>query len=157
MSPISEHPSLTDHAHSGQLILPCIPARFASSPIGQPAKRTDIIYDKDLVELGKETSSSAAQVALAWAVQKGRSVVPKSARPERIKANLNLPKLTTEQLARVDQIHKQDPKRHTRLNIAAPSAQEKKVFGWTLEEMGWDIGFLPISMPGKANKVESIP
>ncbi|CAO1622112.1 unnamed protein product [Parajaminaea phylloscopi] len=127
------------------------------SPIGQPAKRTDIIKDAELVKLGEETGSSAAQVALAWAVQKGRSVVPKSARAERIEGNLRLPKLTAEQLARVDAIHANDPKKHTRLNIGAPDAKEKMVFGWTLDQLDWPIGFLPIAMPGRDNTVESIP
>ncbi|KAI9370458.1 NADP-dependent oxidoreductase domain-containing protein [Aspergillus egyptiacus] len=47
-----------------------------------------MIEDPTLVELGKKYNKSAPQVALAWAVNEGHSVLPKSKTPERIRANL---------------------------------------------------------------------
>lgn len=126
------------------------------SPLGQAMKRTDIINDEDIKAIAEETSSTTGQVALSWAVAKGRSVVPKSAREERIRQNIKLVKLTPEQIKRIDEIHVKDPKRHTRLNILAADPENKKVFGWTLSELGWDIGFLPCGFPGPGNKVDRV-
>ncbi|KAL2871024.1 aldo/keto reductase [Aspergillus lucknowensis] len=47
-----------------------------------------MIEDPVLVEVGRKYGKSAAQVALAWGVSEGHSVLPKSKTPERIRANL---------------------------------------------------------------------
>ncbi|OQD77774.1 hypothetical protein PENDEC_c002G02423 [Penicillium decumbens] len=47
-----------------------------------------LIEDPVLVEIGKQYGKSAAQVALAWGVTQGHSVLPKSKTPSRIKSNL---------------------------------------------------------------------
>ncbi|KAI9783864.1 MAG: hypothetical protein M1816_001165 [Peltula sp. TS41687] len=41
-----------------------------------------------LGDIGKKHNKSPAQVALAWAINQGHSVIPKSKTPQRIKANL---------------------------------------------------------------------
>ena len=47
-----------------------------------------LIDDPVLVEIGKKYGKSGAQVALAWGIAKGHSVIPKSKTPERIRQNL---------------------------------------------------------------------
>ncbi|KAL2786315.1 NADP-dependent oxidoreductase domain-containing protein [Aspergillus keveii] len=47
-----------------------------------------LIEDPTLVEIGKKYNKSGAQVALAWAINEGHSVLPKSKTPERIKQNI---------------------------------------------------------------------
>lgn len=47
-----------------------------------------LIDDPILAEIGKKYGKSGAQVALAWGIAKGRTVIPKSKTPARIKANL---------------------------------------------------------------------
>ncbi len=47
-----------------------------------------LIDDPILVEIGKKYNKTGAQVALAWGIQQGHSVLPKSKTPARIKANL---------------------------------------------------------------------
>ncbi|RAQ99636.1 Aldo/keto reductase [Stemphylium lycopersici] len=47
-----------------------------------------LIEDPVLAEIGEKYGKSGAQVALAWGIAKGRSVIPKSKTEERIKANL---------------------------------------------------------------------
>ncbi|PWY81870.1 aldo/keto reductase family protein [Aspergillus heteromorphus CBS 117.55] len=47
-----------------------------------------LIEDPVLAEIGKKYNKTAAQVALAWGVTIGHSVLPKSKTPSRIKANL---------------------------------------------------------------------
>jgi alcohol dehydrogenase (NADP+) len=44
--------------------------------------------DPTLVEIGKTYNKTGAQVALAWGVTLGHSVLPKSKTPSRIKENL---------------------------------------------------------------------
>lgn len=41
-----------------------------------------------LVEIGKKYNKTSAQVAIAWGIKQGHSVIPKSQTPERIRANL---------------------------------------------------------------------
>lgn len=41
-----------------------------------------------LVEIGEKHNKTGAQVALAWGIAQGHSVLPKSKTPSRIKANL---------------------------------------------------------------------
>ncbi|RDH29327.1 NADP-dependent oxidoreductase domain-containing protein [Aspergillus welwitschiae] len=47
-----------------------------------------LIDDPVLVEIGKKYNKSSAQVALAWGINEGHSVLPKSKTPSRIKDNL---------------------------------------------------------------------
>ncbi|KAL8770056.1 MAG: hypothetical protein Q9209_004094 [Squamulea sp. 1 TL-2023] len=47
-----------------------------------------LIDDPFLVEIGKKYNKNGAQVALAWGIAHGRSVLPKSKTPSRIKDNL---------------------------------------------------------------------
>ncbi|KAJ5086419.1 hypothetical protein NUU61_007726 [Penicillium alfredii] len=48
---------------------------------------TKLIDEPLLAEIGKKYTKSAAQVALAWGVTQGHSVLPKSKTPSRIKGN----------------------------------------------------------------------
>lgn len=47
-----------------------------------------LIDDPVLTEIGKKYNKTGAQVALAWGISKGHSVIPKSKTEHRIKANL---------------------------------------------------------------------
>ena len=47
-----------------------------------------LIDDPVLAEIGEKHGKSGAQVALAWGIAHGKSVIPKSKTPARIKANL---------------------------------------------------------------------
>lgn len=40
------------------------------------------------MEIGKKYGKTGAQVALAWGIAHGHSVIPKSKTPERVRANL---------------------------------------------------------------------
>ena len=47
-----------------------------------------LIDDPTIVEIGKNYGKNGAQVALAWGIANGHSVLPKSKTPERIRSNL---------------------------------------------------------------------
>lgn len=64
----------------------------AYSPIGQPAPGSvsPLLTDDALVAVAGKHGVAPAQVALAWAVQHGIVVVPKSESPERMKQNITV-------------------------------------------------------------------
>lgn len=73
-----------------------------------------------LVEIGKKHGKTGAQVALAWGISQGHSVIPKSKTESRIKSNIEGDfKLPKEDLAKISEIDK-------KLRFNDPS----KNFGW---------------------------
>ena len=79
-----------------------------------------LIEDPVLGEIGRKYGKSGAQVALAWGIQMGRSVLPKSKTPERIRSNLEGDfKLEKEDLDRLSGVDK-------KLRFNDPSGN----FGW---------------------------
>lgn len=79
-----------------------------------------LIDDPPLLEIGKKYNKNGAQVALAWGIAHGRTVIPKSKTPSRIKANLEGDfKLDPEDVEKVDGLDK-------KLRFNDPSAS----FGW---------------------------
>ncbi|PMD17471.1 Aldo/keto reductase [Hyaloscypha hepaticicola] len=60
-----------------------------------------------LVEIGKKHNKTGAQVALAWGISQGHSVLPKSKTPSRIRENLEGDfKLDAEDLKEIEKIDK---------------------------------------------------
>ncbi|RVX66493.1 hypothetical protein B0A52_09777 [Exophiala mesophila] len=79
-----------------------------------------LIDDPVLAEIGKKYGKNGAQVALAWGIAKGHSVIPKSKTPTRIKANLEGDfKLEAEDVKKIDGLDK-------KLRFNDPSES----FGW---------------------------
>lgn len=79
-----------------------------------------LMDDPTLVEIGKKYSKSGAQVALAWGIAHGRSVIPKSKTENRIKSNLEGDfKLEAEDVKKIDSIDK-------KIRFNDPSGS----FGW---------------------------
>ncbi|KAK5090932.1 hypothetical protein LTR05_001110 [Lithohypha guttulata] len=79
-----------------------------------------LIDDPVLTEIGKKHGKNGAQVALAWGISKGHSVIPKSKTPARIKANFEGDfKLDAEDVAKIDGLDK-------KIRFNDPSGN----FGW---------------------------
>ena len=79
-----------------------------------------LIDDETLVEIGKKYGKSGAQVALAWGIAHGRTVIPKSKTESRIKQNLEGDfKLDADDVKKIDGLDK-------KLRFNDPSGS----FGW---------------------------
>ena len=66
----------------------------AWSPIGgitfYRGNNRSTLQDPVILDIGKKHGKSAAQVMLRWGVQEGRSLIPKSVKPERIAENFDI-------------------------------------------------------------------
>jgi len=79
-----------------------------------------LIDDEVLVSIGKNYGKSGAQVALAWGIAKGHTVIPKSKTPARIKANFEGDfELNAEDVEKIDSLDK-------KMRFNDPSSN----FGW---------------------------
>ncbi|OAL34591.1 hypothetical protein AYO20_06221 [Fonsecaea nubica] len=75
--------------------------------LGMTTPTPRLIEDPTLVEVGKKYGKTAAQVALAWGIAHGRSVLVKSKTPLRIEENLQGDfALDAEDVAKLDKIDK---------------------------------------------------
>ena len=81
----------------------------AWSPIGgitfyREGEHTSTLDDPVIVEIAQAHGKSPAQVMLRWHLQHGRSVIPKSTKPERIAENIDVFdfELTTDEMSAID-------------------------------------------------------
>lgn len=81
----------------------------AWSPIGgitfyRDGQHTSTLQDPVVLGIAEAHGKSAAQVLLRWGLQQGRSVIPKSTKPERIAENIDVFdfELTSDELAAID-------------------------------------------------------
>jgi diketogulonate reductase-like aldo/keto reductase len=81
----------------------------AWSPIGgitfyRDGQHTSTLQDPTIVGIAKAHDKSPAQVMLRWALQQGRSVIPKSTKPNRIAENFDVFdfQLTDDEIAAID-------------------------------------------------------
>ena len=81
----------------------------AWSPIGgithyRDGQHTSALQDPTINAIAEAHGKSPAQVMLRWGIQEGRSVIPKSTKPERIAQNIDVFnfELSTDELAAID-------------------------------------------------------
>jgi diketogulonate reductase-like aldo/keto reductase len=81
----------------------------AWSPIGgitfyRDGEHTSTLEDRVIVDIARAHGKSPAQVMLRWGLQQGRSVIPKSTKPERIAENIDVFdfELTADELSAID-------------------------------------------------------
>ncbi len=79
----------------------------AWSPIGgitfyRDGEHGSALQDPTITRVAEAHGKSPAQVMLRWVVQQGRSVIPKSTKPERIAENFDVFELTADEIAAID-------------------------------------------------------
>jgi alcohol dehydrogenase (NADP+) len=105
------HPWLQQHAfsdfHKQKGIHITHYSPFGNQNAVYGSEKQKLIEDPVLVEIGKKHNKTGAQVALAWGIAHGHSVIPKSKTEHRIKANLEGDfKLTADEVQKIDEIDK---------------------------------------------------
>ncbi|KIM90029.1 hypothetical protein PILCRDRAFT_767712 [Piloderma croceum F 1598] len=98
----------------------------AYTPTGKETVRADPI----IVDLAATYNVSAAQIILAWHIERGTAAVPKSANRERQRENINLPKLSTGDIESINALDHNE-------RIANKAGPDGKMLGWTYEQLGW--------------------
>jgi diketogulonate reductase-like aldo/keto reductase len=90
-----------------------LPAAY--SPLGSqnqvPSTGEQVRTNPKLNEVAQRSGHDLAQVLLAWGLQRGYAVLPKSSTPKRIESNWLIPELSKEDFDAVDEVAKG---RHTR-------------------------------------------
>lgn len=110
-----------------------------------------------IVELAKKYGASSGQIVLSWGVQRGTSVVPKSESEERLRKNITVSlvyvpteglatelaacqivKLDAGDMKAIDELHTR-PDLHRSLLGSPPGRIKGVVFGWTYDQLGWNM------------------
>lgn len=133
LNQIEVHPFLPNY----ELVKFCqdndiLPAAY--SPLGSqnqiPSTGEKVRTNVKLNEVAERSGHDLAQVLLAWGLQRGYVVLPKSSTPKRIESNFQIPELSKEDFEAVEQVAKG---RHTRF------VNMKDIFGfdvWPEESNG---------------------
>jgi len=110
----------------------------AYSPLGQPTddRPTPFFSDDPLAQVAKKHGVTVGQVLISWCVQRGMSTVPKSEKEERVKQNITLVKLDSEDIKVVNEFHKKPGMHKSLLSIYHSNGS---VWGWTYEQLGWNM------------------
>jgi glycerol 2-dehydrogenase (NADP+) len=133
---------------------PCLPQRelielcaskgitvTAYSPLGR--SRT-LLEHNVVTNIAGKHAITPAQVLLNWGVQKGVAVIPKSENEQRLIDNITVFQLPGDDMEALDMLHKEPGMHRSLLTYHNP---EGKVFGWTYEQLGWNMGPMGIMLP----------
>ncbi|KII95745.1 hypothetical protein PLICRDRAFT_97506 [Plicaturopsis crispa FD-325 SS-3] len=104
----------------------------AYSPLGQGNGLVDEPVIKSIAE---KSNATPGQVLLAWGVQRGTVVIPKSANEQRMIDNITLITLSDEDMATLNALHKKPGMHKSFLWYHVDGG----VFGWTYEQLGWNL------------------
>jgi len=106
----------------------------AYSPLGNNMVGEKRLTDyPEVKEVAEKLHATPAQVLIAWGVQRGYSVIPKSVQEERIKSNFKLIELPPDDYEKITAIGKN---RHVRFNmpITYPPYWDINIFGEEVEQ-----------------------
>ncbi|KAG8799787.1 hypothetical protein FRC18_008184 [Serendipita sp. 400] len=109
----------------------------AYTPMGRPD--APFYTSPIFLSISEKYNAAVGQILLSWSVQRGAVPIPKSSNPERAKRNITLVKLASEDMAQIDLFHKQEGMHRTlchRKRVEGTTA----LFGWTFEQLGWNLG-----------------
>lgn len=111
------------------------------STLGGPRLPNPILSDKLFTSIAEAHGVSAGVVSLSWAVQRGITVIPKSAKPQRIEENIRLVTLTDEEMERINNAHKTIGFQRYGKEIKSLTMEldgEVTLQGWTMQDLGWE-------------------
>lgn len=109
---------------------------FSGGGTSNPAKGGSVLLTHPKVKaIADAHDVSTGQVLIAYAIQRGTSVIPKSSSEARIKTNATVVTLTAEEMKVLEAKHKDEdnPRR-----VAKGASSTTDCMGWTYTEMGWE-------------------
>ncbi|KAG9224194.1 hypothetical protein CCMSSC00406_0004693 [Pleurotus cornucopiae] len=130
---VEAHPCLPQHSlleycqHKGLLLT-------AYSPVA----KNKLSSNNVLGEIAAKHNATVAQVLLGWGIGRSTIVIPKSANLERLKQNLTLISLNSEEMHTINELHKEEGMHHSVCGFHSP-ALGGSCFGWTYEQLGWEM------------------
>ncbi|ESK91579.1 aado keto reductase [Moniliophthora roreri MCA 2997] len=135
---IEAHPYLPNHELKAYCDGKGIPLT-AYSPIGQP--RSDVplglLENPTIRNIADKFKVDTAQVLISWAIQRGTIAIPKTENEGRMVTNITLITLPDEDMEVINNIHR-NPGMHRSL-INGVHNEDGKAFGWTYEQLGWNM------------------
>ncbi|ETW75512.1 hypothetical protein HETIRDRAFT_461341 [Heterobasidion irregulare TC 32-1] len=117
----------------------------AYSPIGSPYASSGgldttvptLVADPTVQAIADKHGATPAQALINWAVQRNTIVIPKSENLDRMTANITLVKLDDADMQALNVLHER-PGMHRSL-LSSYHDNNGSVFGWTYEQLGWDM------------------
>lgn len=110
LQPFNQQKALVDFGkQNGIAITGFCPLGSADRPASRvSANEPKLFENKTILNIAQEKGCTAAQVMLAWAINRGTSVIPKSVNPERLKENLAAADITLSagQMDRMNELDK---------------------------------------------------
>ncbi|KAK7028270.1 Aado keto reductase [Favolaschia claudopus] len=106
----------------------------AYSPIGKNKFSTDPL----VVKIAAAHAAKETQILLSWGVQRGTCVIPKTTKEERLRDNLVLVELSSEEMTALDNLHL-SPGMHRSVCGFHSTDLGGSCFGWIYAQLGWDL------------------
>ncbi|MEA5403199.1 aldo/keto reductase [Arcicella sp. DC2W] len=110
LHPFLQQNKIVDFANANNIILTGFcPLGSSDRPINRiSAGEPKLFENKTIIDIAQEKGNTPAQIMLAWAINRGTSVIPKSVNPQRLKenleaANIELTLLEMEKINQLDQ------------------------------------------------------
>ncbi|KAH7317085.1 aldo/keto reductase [Stachybotrys elegans] len=112
------------------------------STLGGGGENGPLIRSHDVfTNIAKAHGCSPGVVSLSWAVQRGVSVIPKSATPSRIEENIKLVTLTDEEMEQMNKAYETIKSVRFANNIQSMHLEldgKRTLGGWSYVDMGWE-------------------
>ncbi|KAF6838640.1 putative aldo/keto reductase [Colletotrichum musicola] len=108
---------------------------------GSRAAQNDILTNELFASIAEAHDVSPGVVSLSWAVQRGTTIIPKSAKKARIEENIRLVTLTDEEMDKINEAHKTIRKERFSNKIESQHVVIDGVMtqqGWTYVDMGYE-------------------
>ncbi|KAJ3854177.1 Aldo/keto reductase [Lentinula lateritia] len=111
----------------------------AYSPLGQRVDLPIGLFKNTTIQkLAEKLNVDIGQMLISWGVQRKTVVVAKTENEARLKQNITVLKLSAEDMKILDEVHRESGC-HRTLCHADPSRTGGVLFGWTYEQLGWDL------------------
>ncbi|MEA5427969.1 aldo/keto reductase [Arcicella lustrica] len=110
LHPFLQQKKIVDFANANNIVLTGFcPLGSSDRPINRITEGEPKLFEnKTIIDIAQEKGNTPAQIMLAWAINRGTSVIPKSVNPQRLKenleaANIELTPLEMEKINQLDQ------------------------------------------------------